>query len=286
MGQARFRRCMDLSTTNRPTNASTTTSANPATHDASATPACRSGRGGWSKACYAKHKSEGILAWNGTEWINPPLSTKGRTCTYEGGKMPCACTYTCANGKPADDDDGPWNACTSEDCDGFSDDCGGDSTSEWLPKKMDACPEAKLGPKPTTPPQAADDDPPFRSDVPVGWPVGVAVGIGGAVSPSIAEGLGVALGLALGAAAAGVRPGVGGILGLGGVSDEQAARPWNCTAKCNVRQFDRALSCPDRAYGSASGPSEYLACQAAMSSASASTPRGCYSRHCQCSCWN
>ncbi len=98
------------------------------------------------------------MAWDGAHRVSVPLATKVRTCTYEGGANPCKCKYTCANGGSADDDDGPWNVCNADQCDGFSDDCGHDSTSEWLAYSKAACPEPKLGPEPEIEPEQEGDD--------------------------------------------------------------------------------------------------------------------------------
>jgi hypothetical protein len=68
------------------------------------------------------------------------------------------------------------------------------------------------------------------------------------------------------------------------IGDYFAARSWHCDATCNVQQIDPKATCPDRVHGSATGPTEELACRAAKREATQSTPRGCYPRHCECSC--
>jgi RHS repeat-associated protein len=65
---------------------------------------------------------------------------------------------------------------------------------------------------------------------------------------------------------------------------ETAGGRWHCNASCNVQEIEPGSNCPDRVTGSASGSSESQACRAAKREATQSTPRGCYPRHCQCSC--
>lgn len=60
---------------------------------------------------------------------------------------------------------------------------------------------------------------------------------------------------------------------------------WTCSASCNVQQIKKDACCPERVTGSASGPSENIACRAAKRAATQSTPPGCYPRHCQCDCY-
>lgn len=62
-------------------------------------------------------------------------------------------------------------------------------------------------------------------------------------------------------------------------------RPRTCTASCNVQQIDPTVFCPDRVLGGpVSASSEYAACREAKRLANTVLPRGCYKRHCQCSC--
>ncbi|MCC7046421.1 MAG: hypothetical protein IT562_06895 [Alphaproteobacteria bacterium] len=63
-----------------------------------------------------------------------------------------------------------------------------------------------------------------------------------------------------------------------------AAARWSCSASCNVQQINRDARCPARTTGQARGPDEATACRDAKRAATQSTPGGCYSRHCQCSC--
>lgn len=63
-----------------------------------------------------------------------------------------------------------------------------------------------------------------------------------------------------------------------------AAARWSCSASCNVQQINRDARCPARTTGQARGPDEASACRDAKRAATQSTPGGCYSRHCQCSC--
>jgi RHS repeat-associated protein len=58
---------------------------------------------------------------------------------------------------------------------------------------------------------------------------------------------------------------------------------WTCTAQCNVQSIGKGC-CPDRVSGTASGPSEEIACREAKRAAVRSTPEGCYARHCKCDC--
>jgi len=62
---------------------------------------------------------------------------------------------------------------------------------------------------------------------------------------------------------------------------DEAAR-WSCSASCNVE--GREAQCTGRVTGSATGPSEGAACREAKREATQRAPRGCYARHCQCSC--
>ena len=62
-------------------------------------------------------------------------------------------------------------------------------------------------------------------------------------------------------------------------------RPRTCTASCNVQNIDPKVFCPDRVLrGPVSASSEDAACREAKRLAGTVTPRGCYKRHCQCSC--
>lgn len=77
----------------------------------------------------------------------------------------------------------------------------------------------------------------------------------------------------------------GGAFPPGGiVPPNERTRQWTCSASCNVQQIDRNVDCPPGTEGSGTGSNEAEACREAKASAVASTPRGCYSRHCQCSC--
>lgn len=71
---------------------------------------------------------------------------------------------------------------------------------------------------------------------------------------------------------------------LPGSSSDPYAKTTTCTASCNVQQIDQNATCPDRTSGAATGSNEDSACRSAKRVATQSTPRGCYSRHCQCSC--
>lgn len=62
----------------------------------------------------------------------------------------------------------------------------------------------------------------------------------------------------------------------------RAGRQWSCDASCNLE--GKEAHCTGRVTGSATGPSEEAACRAAKRVATQSAPRGCYARHCQCSC--
>jgi type VI secretion system secreted protein VgrG len=59
---------------------------------------------------------------------------------------------------------------------------------------------------------------------------------------------------------------------------------WSCTASCNIQQIDPCANCPPRVSGSSRGRNEAEACVEAKRSATQNSPRGCYARHCQCSC--
>ena len=56
---------------------------------------------------------------------------------------------------------------------------------------------------------------------------------------------------------------------------------WVCQAQCNVQAIGNA-SCPQRVTGTGGGEAENSACTDAKRSATQSTPRGCYPRHCRC----
>jgi len=60
---------------------------------------------------------------------------------------------------------------------------------------------------------------------------------------------------------------------------------WTCNATCIVQQIDPTACCPSRTSGTAGGSNQNEACRAAKRAATQSTPRGCYSRHCQCDCY-
>ncbi|HRQ65188.1 MAG TPA: RHS repeat-associated core domain-containing protein [Xanthomonadaceae bacterium] len=60
---------------------------------------------------------------------------------------------------------------------------------------------------------------------------------------------------------------------------------WTCAASCNVQQIDPLACCPPRTTGVGGGSNQNEACRNAKRDATQSTPRGCYSRHCQCSCY-
>ncbi len=77
----------------------------------------------------------------------------------------------------------------------------------------------------------------------------------------------------------------GGILIGAGLYDlYQYLRGYTCTASCNVQQIDPCAVCPARVTGVATGRNEDEACRNAKRVATQSAPRGCYARHCQCSC--
>ncbi|QTF92393.1 MAG: DUF4157 domain-containing protein [Halomonas sp. BM-2019] len=61
------------------------------------------------------------------------------------------------------------------------------------------------------------------------------------------------------------------------------ARPWHCTASCNVEGTEPQCQ-NKRATGRGSGPNQNEACKAAKRDANNSVPSGCYKRHCQCDC--
>ena len=68
--------------------------------------------------------------------------------------------------------------------------------------------------------------------------------------------------------------------------DESMARPYTCTAKCNLQQVDRSICCPGTvSAGPVSASSELEACAAAKRLATQSAPSGCDPRHCKCDCW-
>lgn len=60
------------------------------------------------------------------------------------------------------------------------------------------------------------------------------------------------------------------------------ARPWRCTASCNVEGTEP--QCTGRVNGEGTGPNQNAACRAAKKDANNNVPRGCYKRHCQCDC--
>jgi hypothetical protein len=60
------------------------------------------------------------------------------------------------------------------------------------------------------------------------------------------------------------------------------AKPWNCSASCNVEGTEP--QCTGRVTGSASAKSENDACREAKRDATQKAPAGCYARHCQCDC--
>ncbi len=61
---------------------------------------------------------------------------------------------------------------------------------------------------------------------------------------------------------------------------------WTCEAKCHVNNFSGVPSAPSFVEASGSGPTESIACQAAIASAQQLAPRGTYTRHCRCTrCW-
>ncbi len=57
---------------------------------------------------------------------------------------------------------------------------------------------------------------------------------------------------------------------------------WSCQAQCNVQVIGDTPNCPDRVTGSGTGSDQTSACLAAKRSATQSTPRGWYPRHCRC----
>ena len=65
-------------------------------------------------------------------------------------------------------------------------------------------------------------------------------------------------------------------------SNYPLARPWKCNAQCNVEGTEP--QCTGRVYGYAEGSSEEAACREAKRDATQKAPRGCYARHCKCSC--
>lgn len=62
---------------------------------------------------------------------------------------------------------------------------------------------------------------------------------------------------------------------------EKKKSRWVCQAQCNVQAIGNA-SCPQRVTGTGGGEAENSACTDAKRSATQSTPRGCYPRHCRC----
>ncbi len=60
------------------------------------------------------------------------------------------------------------------------------------------------------------------------------------------------------------------------------AKPWKCSASCNVEGTEP--QCTGRVTGGASGSSQESACRAAKRDATQKAARGCYARHCQCDC--
>lgn len=69
----------------------------------------------------------------------------------------------------------------------------------------------------------------------------------------------------------------------GGPDSGPQARPWNCTASCNVEGTEPHCQ-NKRVTGSGRGSSQNEACLAAKSDANTKVPDGCYKRHCQCDC--
>jgi hypothetical protein len=65
-----------------------------------------------------------------------------------------------------------------------------------------------------------------------------------------------------------------------------AAKPWNCTASCNVQAIEgkAPASFPERVTGNASNSNQETACTEAKRLATQSAPAGTYARHCQCKC--
>jgi RHS repeat-associated protein len=59
-------------------------------------------------------------------------------------------------------------------------------------------------------------------------------------------------------------------------------KKWYCDASCNVEGTEP--QCTGRVTGSASGGNENDTCREAKRDATQKAPKGCYARHCQCSC--
>ncbi|MFL6260858.1 MAG: RHS repeat-associated core domain-containing protein [Thermoanaerobaculia bacterium] len=120
-----------------------------------------------------------------------------------------------------------------------------------------------------------------------GMGIGCAAGAGVGV---FAGGVGALPGCGAGAVAGGYIGAGTGALGGAIIGTIQCACPrvklgrWSCTAQCNVQQIGNTPGLPDRVTGFGTGPSEDIACAAAKVSATQSTPRGGYPRHCKCSC--
>jgi RHS repeat-associated protein len=67
--------------------------------------------------------------------------------------------------------------------------------------------------------------------------------------------------------------------------DSPYSKQWQCEARCNVQEIPgQGAQCPDRVFGSSGGTSRDNACLNARRIATQSTPRGCYPRHCNCTC--
>jgi hypothetical protein len=65
-----------------------------------------------------------------------------------------------------------------------------------------------------------------------------------------------------------------------------AAKPWNCTASCNVQAIEgkAPATFPERVTGIGTGSTETAACELAKKDATQKAVAGTYPRHCQCKC--
>ena len=59
---------------------------------------------------------------------------------------------------------------------------------------------------------------------------------------------------------------------------------WQCDATCNL-EGNESWCWDSRSSGGASGSNQSSACREAKRVATQSAPRGCYARHCSCTCW-
>jgi hypothetical protein len=61
-------------------------------------------------------------------------------------------------------------------------------------------------------------------------------------------------------------------------------RLMSCTASCHLAVATPGANCSGYVWGSGVGKTYDIACNAAKNDANLQVPRGCYKRHCQCTC--